>query len=149
MNHVRLSLAGALLFLAAASLPALADPQSDACAFARILTKDGSGPAITFLEGLADQWSADQRSKLAVVVGSELAKFQYQSALVYQVANIPGSIEEYLAVMNLRGTGSVYVRLLFEGNGSNPKFINVDFRASYYDILQPPFFQQPTPVTCG
>jgi hypothetical protein len=128
---------------------ALASPKDDMCELISILTKDGVEAAMAFTESLADVWPAEQRAKLGVVVGSDLEKFTYRGGQLYQTADLPGTIEEYFITLNLVGAGSVYLRVLYEGNGQELNFINIDFKSSYYDALEKPFLQAPQPVSCS
>lgn len=140
-----------LIAVAAASLmptPALADPKADMCELTAILANEGVAAAVEYTEGLASGWPEDQRAKLGVVVGAELERFAYSGGQVYQTAELPGAIEEYFITLNLQGGGSVYLRVLYEGSGGPLTFINIDFKASYYDAIERPFLQPPKPVTC-
>jgi hypothetical protein len=144
---MRRTLAAAALALAAT--PALATPKEDMCRFVSILASEGVSAAMAFTEQLADLWAPEQRAKLGVVVGSELEKFDYRGGQVYEIANLPGAVEEYFITLNLIGRGSVYLRVLYEGNARDPlAFINIDFKASYHDAIRDPFLQPPKPVAC-
>jgi hypothetical protein len=128
--------------------PAWADPASEACELVAVLADEGARPAVAFLEERTGHWSDDQRSKLGVVIRPELEKFTYVGGQVYRTAELPGAVEEYLLTVNLTGTGSVYLRLLYEGNGGEPALINIDFQASYYDVIERQFLQTPEAVDC-
>lgn len=144
-----MSRACAAAIIALMSTPALADPKDDMCKFVEILARDGVPAAIAFAEELAELWAPETRAKLGVVVGSELEKFDYRGGQVYQTANLPGAIEEFLLTLNLTGSGSVYLRVLYEGNGRGPlSFINIDFQASYYDAIERQLLQSPKVVAC-
>lgn len=138
--------------VAAASLThagaALAGPKEEMCEWVAILGNQGVEAAMRFTEKLASVWPPEQRAKLGVVVGAELERFSYKGGQVYQVADLPGAIEEFFLTLNLQGAGSVYMRVLYEGNGGPLTFINIDFKASYYDAIQRPFLQEPQPVPC-
>jgi len=140
------ALAAALML---ASPPALATPKEDMCELVKILAGEGVQAAMKYTEQLAALWSPEQRAKLSVVVGAELEKFNYRDGQVYEIANLPAVIEEYFLTLNLTGTGSVYMRVLYEGNGRDElHFINIDFQASYHDSIKDPFLQPPKPVAC-
>ncbi len=146
MRTPLIAAAAAATLLAA---PAQASPQSDMCTFVEILASEGVDAAIAYTEELAELWSPEQRAKLGVVVGTELEKFDYRGGQVYQIAELPGVIEEFFITLNLTGAGSVYLRVLYEGNGRDAlSFINIDFQASYHDATEAPFLQPPKPVLC-
>jgi hypothetical protein len=131
------------------SAPALSDPKADMCELTSILASEGVAAAMKYTEGLASHWPADQRAKLGVVVGAELERFAFSGGQVYQTAELPGAVEEYFITLNVQGNGSVYLRVLYDGSGGPLNFINIDFKASYYDAIQRPFLQQPKPVPCS
>jgi hypothetical protein len=143
------TLIAAAAVAALTSAPALAGPKDDMCRLVSILATEGVPAAVTFTEELAELWSPEQRAKLPVVVGAELEKFDYRGGQVYQIAELPGVVEEYFLTLNLTGSGSVYLRVLYEGNGRDAlSFINIDFKASYHDALEDPFLQPPKSVAC-
>lgn len=129
---------------------AFASPAGEMCKFVAAAAAGGSPAAIGYLDSIAKNWSDDARAKLPVVVGVEMEKFDYSDGQVYRTANLPGVVEEFFLTLNLDGiASSVYARVLYEGDGDNISFINIDFNSSYYDITQQPFMQTPTEVECG
>ncbi len=144
-----------LLFAAAAAASlvnagaALASPREEMCEWVAILATKGVDAAMHYTEKLAGQWPPEERAKLGVVVGAELQKFSYIGGQVYQIAELPGAIEEYFLTLNLKGGGSVYLRVLYEGNGGPLTFININLKSSYYEAIDRPFLQEPKPVPCS
>jgi hypothetical protein len=140
-----------LIAAAAASLlsaPALADPKAEMCELTSILASEGAEATVKYIEDLARLWPDEQRGKLSAVIGTELKRFTYRGGQIYQTAELPGAIEEYFLTLNLQGGGSVYLRVLYEGNGGSLTLINIDFKGRYYDAIERQFLQQPKPVPC-
>ncbi|MGH6923481.1 MAG: hypothetical protein ACRED5_07050 [Propylenella sp.] len=146
---MRNTLIAAAAVAALAPAQALATPKDDMCEFVSILASEGASAAMTYIDKLADLWPPEQRAKLGPVVGSEMEKFDYRGGQIYQTAVLPGVVEEYFLTLNLTGGGSVYLRVLYEGNARDAlAFINVNFWSSYHSAVEDPFLQAPQPVTC-
>ena len=140
--------AGALMVGAAGH--ANAAPADDMCKFVAAAAAGGAPAAIGYIESISKHWDDNARQKLSVVVGSEMDKFSYSGGQVFRIANMPGVVEEYFLTFNLSNiASSVYARVLYEGDGKEIKFINIDFNSSYYDITKQPFAQPPVEVDCG
>jgi hypothetical protein len=129
--------------------PAFADPKSEMCELVKVLAEEGVSAAIAFMEKATPTWTDEQRTALATGVGAWLLKYEdFRGGQVYQVAHLPGVIEEYLLTLNLKGGGSVYLRVLYEGNGGDVALINFRYRADYYEAIETAFLQPPAPVSC-
>ncbi len=138
----------AFLAISPLTAPAKAAPLDESCALIGALASGGAKAGIDQLMRMAGNWAADDAAKLGPLVGPVLAKFQYSGGNVYSIANLGNSLHEHLVVMRLQTAGSVYLRLLYEGNGGEMSFINVDFQAKYHDILQKPVLQEPVLLSC-
>lgn len=148
MRSMILAAVASVLSLVAAK-PVLADPKSEMCELTRVLAEEGVGAAIEFMENATPTWTEEQRRTVATGVGAWLLKYRdFRDGQVYQVANLPGVIEEYFLTLNLKGGGSVYLRVLYEGNGGDVALINFRYKADYYEAIETAFLQPPEPVTC-
>lgn len=131
------------------STPVLAAPADDMCKFVDAAADGGAEAAIDFVKTISKHWNDNQRDKLSVVVGTEMEKFTYSSGQVFRIAHLPGVVEEFLLTLNLDTIiSSVYARVLYEGDGQDLTFVNIDFNSSYYDVIERPFLQEPEAISC-
>lgn len=138
-----------VLTMAGFATPAWASPAEEMCKFVAAAAAGGAPAAIGYIDSIAQHWGDDARAKLPVVVGVEMEKFDYSGGQVYRIANLPNIVEEFFLTFNLDTiASSVYARVLYEGDGQDISFINIDFNSSYYDITDRPFMQAPVEVDC-
>ncbi|MBB4304491.1 hypothetical protein GGD81_003550 [Rhodobium orientis] len=145
----RLCAFAASAFLAAAAAPAAAAPLDESCALVDALVAGGGAGGVRQLSEMARSWNEADRAKLEPLMLPVLAKFNYARGEVYSIAALGDSLQEHLIVMNLTSSGSVYMRVLYEGNGSGISFINVDFEAKFHDILKKPVLMEPVELPCN
>lgn len=149
MRSLLAAIIAAVVLSAPLTAPAKSAPLEESCAFIDALVAGGAKAGVDQLMRMAGNWAEDDAAKLGPLVGPVLAKFQYAGGDVYSIARLGKSLHEHLIVMRLQSAGSVYLRLLYEGNGGEMSFINVDFQAKYHDILQKPVLQEPVLLPCG
>jgi len=138
-----------ILFGLGATSPALsASPLEQSCAFANALASGGADAGLEQLRVMTAAWKPEDANKLGPIIGPVLARFNYVGGEIYSIAELGDALHEHLVVMRLRPSGAVYMRLLYEGNGSTITFVNIDFQAKFHDILKKPILQEPTRLTC-
>ena len=145
----RLCAFAASAFLVAAAAPAAAAPLDESCALVDALVAGGGAGGVQQLSQMADAWGESDRAKLEPLMLPALSKFNYARGQVYSIAALGDSVQEHLIVMNLTKGGSVYMRVLYEGNGSAISFINIDFEPKFHDILKKPVLMEPVELPCN
>ena len=135
--------------LGLAATPASGSTLDQSCAFVRALESGGAESGVEHLMHMARDWKPEDAAKMKPLIGPVLARFDYASGDIYAIAALGESLHEHLVVMQLKTGGSVYMRLLYEGNGGELTFINIDFQAKFHDILQKPVLQEPVRLSCN
>lgn len=139
-------MAASLMVPAAAS----AEPLDDSCALVDALARNGAEGGLKQLTMMAQGWKDQDVAKLEPMMAPVLRRFDYAGGTVYEVAGFGDSLQEHFIVMNLKRGGSVYIRVLYEGNGTRPpSFVNIDFQSKYYDIMAKPLAQPPVRLRCN
>ena len=142
----------AALMAASVMVPAAAsaDPLEESCALIDALARNGAEGGLKQLTMMAQGWNDQDVAKLGPMMAPVLGRFDYASGTPFEIAAFGDSLQEHFIVMNLKGGGSVYMRVLYEGNGSRPpSFINIDFQSKYYDIMAKPLAQPPVRLRCN
>lgn len=143
-------LAASTLVAAFGVSPALASPESEMCGFVAILSDKGVEAGVDYLISISQHWGEAQQAQLDVVIGAQMDKFTYKGGQVYKIADLTGSVEEFLLTLNLASVdSSVYARVLYEGDGGQAKFINFSFQSDFYELMQRPTLQTPVRVDCA
>ncbi len=128
---------------------ASAGPIDESCALVDALATGGSPAGLVQLARMARRWNDDDAARLGPMMGPVLGRFDYRGGSVYEIAALGNALVEHLLVMNMQTGGSVYIRLLYEGNGTAPAtFVNIDFQSKYYDIMKKPLMKAPAAIAC-